>query len=132
MEAMSTWCRRLPRGGGSEQTACAGQGRDDRNRCPAAERVGEEAGEQRSDDESAIAPEAVDADDRGAVARLHDIRDGGDQGRVDERRAGPEQHRGRERRAERSAARDKECERARLYEHPERDQWFPPGTVREP
>src|SRR5947209_7950515 len=51
---------RIPRRGGHEQAARPGKSRDERDGRPAAERVGDEAREQRPENEAAVAPEAVD------------------------------------------------------------------------
>jgi hypothetical protein len=93
---------RPPGGRGDEQPAGAGEQGDDDDRRLSGQGVGAEAGDERAEDEAEVAPEAVDADDAGAVARLRRVRDGGDQRRVDERRSGAEQQRRRRRRAGRA------------------------------
>ena len=105
---------------------------DDGDRPAGPERVGDEAGDERAGDEAEVAPEAVDADELGALDRLDDVGDGGDQGRVDERR--PDARAGSRRRARRegAAAGDEERERARLDEHPGDDQRLAAGVVGEP
>lgn len=49
--------------------------------------IGDKASEDGSGYEAHVAPEAIHADDRGAVARLYDVGDRGDEGRVNEGRA---------------------------------------------
>ena len=56
--------------------------------------VGDDAGEQRTDGEAAVAPEPVDADRAGAPGRVRHVADRGEQGGVDHRGAGAEQDRG--------------------------------------
>ena len=79
--------------------------------------VGADAGDQGAEHEAEVAPEAVDADDAGPVARLAGVGDGRDQGRVDHRRADAEQHCGGERGREGAVAGDEQAERGRLDEH---------------
>src|SRR5262249_57026419 len=84
-------CRRSPpRRCRDDDPARARQQSDEEN-CAARRRcVGAEAGEQGAENEAEVAPEAVDADDAGAVTWLRRIGDGRGQGRIDEGGADPE------------------------------------------
>src|SRR5439155_19242855 len=69
---------RLPRGGGNEEAACAGEQRDDQDRRLRRGEVGADPGDQGAEDETEVAPEAVHANDARPVARLARVGDGGD------------------------------------------------------
>ena len=94
--------------------------------------VGADAGDQGAEDEAEVTPEAVDAHDAGAVARLAGIRDGRDQGRVDHRRTHTEQRGGGERGIEGAAAGDEQPEGRGLDEHAADDQRLAAGVVGQP
>ena len=117
---------------GDPEAAGGGEGGNEGDRAAGPGQVGDAAGDEAADDEAGVAPEAVDADCLGAVARLDGVRDGGDQARVDHRGASAEQDGGGERRPERAAAGDEQAERAGLDEHAERDQRLTAGVVGEP
>ena len=59
-----------------------------------ADRVGGEASQERTDGVAEVTPEAIDADRRGAPARVGDVADGGEEGRVDHGGADTEQRLG--------------------------------------
>ncbi len=94
--------------------------------------VGADAGDQGAEHEAEVAPETVDADHPGAVARLGRVGDCRDQGRVDHRRTDPEQRRSCERGSEGAVAGDQQAECRRLHEHAGSDQRFAAGVVGEP
>ena len=93
---------RLLRGPGSgrprtRQVVEAGGGGDagdNRDRAAVAEGVRNGGADDAAEGGAAVAPEAVDADDRARATRGDGVRHGSDQRPVDERRAGAEQHRG--------------------------------------
>ena len=86
-----------PAGSCDDESAGGGEGGDGADRGVGRDEVGDDAGGERADGEADVAPEAVDADDAGAIAWLGRVRDGGDQRRVDHRGADAEQDRGGER-----------------------------------
>ena len=53
--------------------ACSREDGNDADRGVGRHEVGEDAGGQCADGEAEVAPEALDADDAGAVARLGDV-----------------------------------------------------------
>src|SRR6187200_3715619 len=70
------------------EPGCGGERGDDADRPGVPQLVGDGPGDQSAGDVAHVAPEAIDADGRGAGDGGDRVGDGGDQGRVDERGAG--------------------------------------------
>ena len=124
--------RRAPGRRGDDEPARRREPGDDRDRRPRSRRVRDDPGEYGAEGEAGVAPEAVDADGRGAIARLNGVGDGGNEGRIDERGPDAEEGRRGHGRPERAAAEASRREPSGLDEHAEHDQRLSPGVIGEP
>jgi hypothetical protein len=93
--------------------------------------VGEHTGEQRSDGEAGVTPQAIHADRAGAPRWVRDVTDRGEQRRVHHRRAGAEQCGAGRPRPETGRGGDQR-DGGRLGEHATRDEGFAADPVGQP